>query len=193
MMPGAKPTVSTTSVSPSQRPIEWPPRLGVTPAGWLAHVHVNRPREPAAVLHRDGAVALRDAVDRAVEHPIEQNARDLAARARAVLGRLGAQHVGFGLAGRRERHGARAPPGVRHVGERDLPRLDAGDHALRHEPAAAFRRTRDQSTAPAPSRRRRSARRSRAAPGGPHAALASPSSAADSARTSSSSSFSVSM
>ena len=33
--PGRKPTVSTISVSPSQRPIEWPARVGFTLAGWV--------------------------------------------------------------------------------------------------------------------------------------------------------------
>ena len=158
MMPGAKPTVSTTSVSPSQRPIECPVRPARR-SRMARHVHVNRAREAAAVLERDRAVSLRDAVDRAVEHPVEQHARDLAARSRAVVGRLGAQHVGRGLTGRRERHGARAQPAFGTSAIAICPirlRGPCSSARARRGPRPSAERS---SIAPAPNRRRRSARR----------------------------------
>src|SRR6185295_17427288 len=61
-------------------------------------VHVNRAREAElAVLERDRVAALRDAIDGAVERPVEQDARRLATHAR-VLGRAAAERVGGGLA-----------------------------------------------------------------------------------------------
>src|SRR5678816_1257480 len=50
-------------------------------------VHLNRAREPElAVLQHDGVLVLRDAIDGAVERPVEDDARGLAPHARVVLG-----------------------------------------------------------------------------------------------------------
>src|SRR5262245_64689762 len=61
-------------------------------AAWLDrgrmrfHVHVNRPREPELpILQDDGVAVLRDAIDWAVERPVEDDARRLATHARVVL------------------------------------------------------------------------------------------------------------
>src|SRR5262245_50428353 len=51
-----------------------------------ADVHVNRSRESQLpVLQDDGVLVLRDAIDGAIERPVEDDARRLAAHARVAL------------------------------------------------------------------------------------------------------------
>src|SRR5262249_49108195 len=91
----------------------------------------------------DAVLLLGDPIDGAVEHPVEQNTGGPAAQPRVVLRRPHLKRVGLGFAARGVGYGPRAPAGRRDVLHRDLPGLYAGDHALRHEPAAAARRHRD--------------------------------------------------
>src|SRR5262245_23544775 len=54
--------------------------------GMSGHVHLNCSREPELpVLQDDGVLVLRDAIDRTIERPIEDDARRLAAHARVAL------------------------------------------------------------------------------------------------------------
>ncbi len=84
--PGRKPTVSTTSTSPSQRPIECPARDRLDVGRMRLQVQVDRALQVhLPVLDDDVSLVLRDAVDRAVERPVEDDAGGLALEARVVV------------------------------------------------------------------------------------------------------------
>ncbi len=91
--------------------------------GMLRHVHVDDALEAVEpVVDDDAVLLLRDAIDGAVEHPVEDDARRPATQARVVGGRPHLERVGLGLAARRVGHGPRAPARRRHVAHRELRR-----------------------------------------------------------------------
>ncbi len=66
--------------------MECPARLSFDVARVLLHVHEDRSfQAELAVLNNDGVFVLRDAVDWAVEGPVEDDARRLAAESRIVF------------------------------------------------------------------------------------------------------------
>ncbi len=76
----------------------------------LGHVHVDHALEAEeAVVDDDAVLLLRDPVDGAVEHPVEDDARGPAAQPRVVLGRPHPERVRLRFAARGEASPAVAP------------------------------------------------------------------------------------
>src|SRR5678815_3629798 len=109
------------------------------------HVHVNRSREPElTVLQHDRVLVLRDAIDRAVEGPIEDDARGLAAHPGIVLVEQHGKLLGALLPFRRQlralNHARTAATGAPRSADPPFARLEVAGGAQRHERAATATR-----------------------------------------------------
>src|SRR6185503_11046978 len=113
--------------------------------GMTGHVHVNRSREPELpVLQDDGVLVLRDAIDRTIERPIENDAGRLAAHARVALreehGKLLGTLLAFGCELSALNHARSAATRTARPSDSPFPRLVMAGGAQRNERAAAATR-----------------------------------------------------